>query len=157
MIFVTVGTQLPFDRMVGAVDDWASGSDEEIFAQTGVTERLFSNITSVPFLPPSEARRRFEQASCIVAHAGTGTIFAALTLRKPLIVMPRRASLGEHRNEHQLATARHFEKKGLITVAWDEHQLTAMLEGIGEIAVGPEISGAASDELLSAVRRFLRG
>ena len=35
MIFLTTGTQLPFDRLVRAVDEWAGGQEPgcEIFAQ----------------------------------------------------------------------------------------------------------------------------
>lgn len=35
MIFVTVGTQLPFDRLIEMVDEAAPELDQEIFAQTG--------------------------------------------------------------------------------------------------------------------------
>lgn len=45
-------------------------------------------------------------ARLIVAHAGMGTIISAMTKGKPIIVFPRIAALGEHRNEHQLATSK---------------------------------------------------
>ena len=45
-----------------------------------------------------------DAAAAIVAHAGMGTILTALETGKRLLVMPRRAALGEHRNDHQLAT-----------------------------------------------------
>lgn len=36
MIFVTVGTQMPFDRLVEAVDQWASTRDRvNVFARSG--------------------------------------------------------------------------------------------------------------------------
>ena len=36
MIFITVGTDLPFDRMIRALDDWAGASGRrDIFAQIG--------------------------------------------------------------------------------------------------------------------------
>src|SRR3954470_10768842 len=36
VIFATVGTQLPFDRLVGAVDRWAATrGDRDVFAQVG--------------------------------------------------------------------------------------------------------------------------
>ncbi len=38
MIFVTVGEQLPFDRLVRAVDEWAAASGKEVFAQIGNSE-----------------------------------------------------------------------------------------------------------------------
>ena len=41
MIFVTVGSQLPFDRLVRAVDDWAAGNGgAAAFAQIGASSYL---------------------------------------------------------------------------------------------------------------------
>jgi UDP-N-acetylglucosamine transferase subunit ALG13 len=155
VIFVTVGTQLTFDRMVERVDAWASRSGEEVFAQVGETSRDYTNLTTAAFLPPEEAKRRFREARCIVAHAGMGTILSALGMRKPLVIMPRKAELGEHRNDHQIATARRLEERGLVTVAWDGDQLEEMLERLADVEVGPAIPEQASPELLDAVRHFL--
>ena len=80
-------------------------------------------------------------ADAVVAHAGIGTILGALELGKPTVVMPRRAALGEHRNDHQLATARRFSGPG-IAVALDEHELAAEL---GRMA-SPADPRHASDE-----------
>ena len=80
MIFVTVGTQLPFDRLVGTVDRWSSRSREAVFAQIGPSQQSFKNIETVPFLTPEEASDRFAEASVIIAHAGMGTILTALTV-----------------------------------------------------------------------------
>ena len=156
MIFVTVGTQLPFDRLVGTVDRWSSRSREAVFAQIGPSQQSFKNIETVPFLTPEEVSRRFAEASVIIAHAGMGTIFTALTARKPLLVLPRREDLGEHRNDHQMATARRLSDRGLVTVAWTEEELERRLEAIHEIQPNAPISEDAEDSLLDAVRGFLR-
>ncbi len=155
MIFVTVGTQLPFDRMVECIDAWAEGRGEEVFAQIGPSTREFANIETVDFLDPQESARRTREARCIIAHAGMGTILSALGSRTPLLVMPRRADLGEHRNDHQLATARRLSARGLVQVAWDADELVSHLDRLEEIEHGPAISPHASDELLDAVRGFL--
>ena len=133
VIFVTVGTQLSFDRMVEVVDRWAGRSGAEVFAQVGPSKATFANLEVVPFLRPDELATRIEQASCIVAHAGMGTILSALEAKKPLLVMPRRADLGEHRNDHQVASSRKLEKRGLVQVAWTEEELMTRLDGLPEI------------------------
>jgi UDP-N-acetylglucosamine transferase subunit ALG13 len=158
VIFVTVGAQMPFDRLVKAVDQWARNRGrDDIFAQIGPTDYCPSSIQWTQFLDPGEFKRRFEAARVIVAHAGTGSIITALQLGKPIIVMPRRASLRETRNDHQVATARQFRRFGSVVVAWDEKELMARLEDIddldGQQAVGPY----ASRELLEAVRGFIDG
>jgi UDP-N-acetylglucosamine transferase subunit ALG13 len=109
MIFVTVGVQLPFDRLVRAVDAWAGERmRSDVFAQIGPSQYRPQHIEFRAFVEPPEFRRLVECADAVVAHAGMGSIITALELAKPLIVMPRRAELGEHRNDHQLSTARHM-------------------------------------------------
>ena len=155
MIFVTVGTQLPFDRLVGTVDAWAGRSGESVFAQIGPSTTRFENIETAPFLTPEEAAERVQQASLVVAHAGMGTIFTSLAARRPLIVLPRSAALGEHRNEHQMATARRLGERGIVTVAWDVNELRSRLDSFEDVGVAPAIGDHAEVGLIDAVRDFL--
>jgi len=155
MIFVTVGTQLPFDRMVRVVDSWAHLRKRgDVFAQTGPTQWRPTHIQSVPFLAADECYRRIRDASLIVAHAGMGSILTALELGKPIVVMPRRASLNEHRNDHQLATAKWFLAQGRIAVAMDEEELMARLDEAHQIHDPERISATASPQLIEALRQF---
>ncbi len=123
MIFVTVGEQLPFDRLVRTVDECASVIGQDIFGQIGETDLRPSSIEYENFLDPDLFNEKFMAAELIVAHAGMGTIITALELGKPIIVMPRQAALGEHRNDHQFATAKKFLKLDYISVASDEVEL----------------------------------
>ena len=54
-----------------------------------------------------------EIAPCLgernMSNVGTVTIIFTL-VQKPIIVMPHRASLGAHRNEHQIFAADKFEE-----------------------------------------------
>ena len=54
---------------------------------------------------------------------------AAKALNKPIVVIPRRAKLSEHRNDHQLATAAALEGRAGLRVAWELDQLPAFLDG----------------------------
>jgi UDP-N-acetylglucosamine transferase subunit ALG13 len=130
MIFVTVGEQLPFDRLITAVDIWAADSGEEVFAQIGNSQLKPKNIQYKKHVDPIEFKHVFLEADFIIAHAGMGTIITALELRKPLLVMPRQASFGEHRNDHQLATAKRFLEQGYISVADDVPELMKKLEDL---------------------------
>jgi UDP-N-acetylglucosamine transferase subunit ALG13 len=92
VIFVTVGTQLPFDRMVAAVDAWAAlAPGQQVFAQIGPTDLRPRHIDHRAFVSPAECHELMLAADAIVAHAGMGTILRALELGKPLLVLPRRA------------------------------------------------------------------
>lgn len=158
MIFVTVGTQLAFDRLITAVDEWAGSTPErEIFAQIGPTPLQPRHIEHAQFVSPEECAERMLAAQAIVAHAGMGTILTALELGKSLLVMPRRAALGEHRNDHQLATAQRFAESGRVNVAFDEAELPLRLEQLDHAAAQPRISRSAPDDLIAGLRAFIIG
>lgn len=157
MIFVTVGTQLPFDRMVRTVDAWAGQNrDVEVFGQVGPSDYRPRNMKWSAFLDAAQCRQWVERASVVVAHAGMGSVLTALELGKPIIVMPRRAHLGEHRNEHQLATARNLLAQGRVIVALDEAHLAEKLANLQMLSSGHRIPQHASPRLLSALRRFVQ-
>ena len=156
MIFVTVGHQMPFDRMVQAVDQWASANGrDDVFAQIGTTSYVPQHIQWAPTIEPDEFARRIADADAVVAHAGTGTILTALEAGTPILVMPRRAALLETRNDHQVATAERFLEMGRVAVAMDEHALPGMLDQISSLKAGQEISSQASPELLKALADFV--
>ena len=157
MIFVTVGTDMPFDRLVRIVDLWACEQRRtDVFAQIGEKGREPAFLQFSRFLNPAEFNRRFASASLIISHAGMGTILSALYFGKPILVMPRRASLGEQRNEHQLATAHRLLELGKIDVAFDENELRDKLNQLNSLASKEKIGPFAGDELLRAVRTFIR-
>jgi UDP-N-acetylglucosamine transferase subunit ALG13 len=156
MIFVTVGTELPFNRLVRVVDDWAKANGRrDVFAQIGETDWRPAHIAWSKFLQPPEFARRFAEAEVVVAHAGMGTILSALQWEKPILVMPRRASLGEQRNDHQLATARRLLDLGKINVAMDETELRTMVNAFGQLRPREKISAYANDSLITALREFI--
>lgn len=155
MIFVTVGTQLPFDRMVHTVDMWAARTGGEGFAQVGPTKSPPKHLRWSESITPQQFDEYIESCSLIVAHAGMGTIISALRAQRKLLVMPRRASLREHRNEHQLATVKALSEQGKITVAMDEDELVGWLDRIDEIPMPPPLGEQANPRLLNAVRGFI--
>jgi UDP-N-acetylglucosamine transferase subunit ALG13 len=156
VILVTVGTDGPFDRLVLAVDAWAGKlGRNDVYAQIGNSSVRPRHIRHDAFLDPAEFRRQFERASVIVSHAGMGTILTALQYRKPLLVMPRRAALGEQRNDHQLATARYLLEMGRVTVASDETELEAALGRLDELTARDVIGPYAQPRLIGAIRQFI--
>lgn len=153
MIFVTVGTQLAFDRLISAVDDWsACHPTVKVFAQTGPAAKLPEHMKFADFVAPDTADELFQEASLIVSHAGMGSILTALRYKKPILIMPRRASLGEHRNEHQLATAKWLGSTPGISVAWDEKEIGTFLDRREMLNGGAGISDFASPELIQRLK-----
>lgn len=125
MIFITVGTQFPFDRLVKAFDEVVSrnGFEEEIFAQIGNSSYRPQNFEAISSLEKKVFDKHICEASCIISHAGMGTITTALEHNKPLLVMPRLKKYGEVVNDHQVAIARKFEEFGHLLVAYNIEDL----------------------------------
>lgn len=158
MIFVTVGAQMPFERMCSAVDAWAERRGRrDVFAQIGLTEWKPKAIEWSQLLGPKEFAEKVRSASVIVAHAGMGSIITALQFGKPILVMPRRGDLRETRNDHQVATAKRFQALGKVAVAFDETELERELDRLDELRPAERIGTDASPELLAAIRSFVRG
>jgi UDP-N-acetylglucosamine transferase subunit ALG13 len=125
MIFLTVGSWFPFDRLVRAVDQAAEQGlfDEPVYAQIGENSYKPRNLEHVVSLERHQFEKRIMQASRVISHAGIGTITAALDHRKPLLVMPRLKQHGEAVNDHQAAIARKFEQCGHILAAHGTEEL----------------------------------
>lgn len=156
MIFVTVGTQLAFDRLVRAVDLWIGNNPgEKAFAQIGPADYQPLHLESKDFVPPDRADALFREAELIVSHAGMGSILTALKYKKPILIMPRKAALGEHRNDHQLATAKWLGSKPGVTVAWEPEEVVRLLDARRSMRGGDGISEFASPELISNLKKFI--
>ncbi|MEP1471027.1 MAG: glycosyltransferase [Halieaceae bacterium] len=154
MIFATVGTQLPFDRLIRGLDKWAAANNSvEVYAQIGRGQYEPQHIAWIRDMTPQDFRRRVSECSTVVAHAGMGSIISGLELGKRVIVMPRLASLGEHRNEHQLATVARLEHLNGFEVA---HDSGALAEALDRQDVNIEVAAplAADPALIGAVRSF---
>lgn len=154
MIFVTIGTQLPFDRLIKIIDELAPQLNEEVVAQVYQCGFTPKNIKTVDFLAPDEFNTLFDKARLIVSHAGMGTILSALQKEKPIIVFPRIAALGEHRNEHQLATANKFKELGSVYVAMNVDELRTLLL-CKDLMPLSEIGKYASQSLIESIEGFI--
>jgi UDP-N-acetylglucosamine transferase subunit ALG13 len=157
MIFVTVGEQLPFDRLIRTVDEWAGTSKKEVFAQIGRSVYMPKHIFHKAFLTPEEYTEKLLAADVIVAHAGMGTIITASELGKPILIMPRQAAFGEVRNDHQYSTARRFLALNYVTVAFDEVELKVRLDKLAEPVNCLNLAGAngSSPLLIKTIRDFI--
>jgi len=155
-IFVVVGTQEPFDRLIKAIDDWAVRSaHSDIFAQISNAQYVPKGFQSTDFISPELFDQKFKEADLIVSHAGMGTIISALQHSKPIIVMPRLAIYHEHRNDHQLATARSFGKLGYVKDVYDSTELFNALDNSAFMKAAPEIGPAASEQLITFLKLFI--
>ena len=59
----------------------------------------------------------------ILSHAGVGAISSALKANKLPLVLPRKYSLAEHVNDHQIDFVSHFRDEGIFIEISDEQDL----------------------------------
>ena len=156
MILVAVGTQLPFNRLVQAVDEWAERAGRsDVVAQIGKSDYRARAIKTFQFMDFAEFSELQAKADFLICHAGIGSILTALQLSKPIVIMPRDHQRGEHRDGHQFATARSFADTPGIYVAMDEQDLVSRLDNLNELSSVPPISDKASEELIEKLREFV--
>ena len=157
MIFVSVGSMMPFDRLIRAVDAWAGAHPEvPVLAQIGNGRFEPVHARFVRLMPPGDYRKAVAEAALFVAHAGMGSILTALGAGKPLLMLPRLQSLGEHNTDHQLATVKNVGNRPGLHHVDSDGELGAAIDWLlcGSEAPAP-ISPVASDELIGNVRAFV--
>lgn len=150
---------MPFDRLVSIVNDWVTKKEIKVVAQIGKSEISFKNIDVIDYVSEDQLYRYIKEADIVVAHAGMGTILSAMTIGKPLIIMPRSAAKGEHRNNHQYGTASKIINIDGVHVAWDEEELMAMLDlyekDSGKYDSNDDFPEFATQELLKNIRKII--
>lgn len=156
VIFVTVGTQLPFDRLIRGVDQWAKGNaHRDVFVQTGRSTYQPQHCRWRNLISQSSFDYLLDKAEVIVAHAGIGSILSALEYGKPIIVLPRRLEFQEHRNDHQLATAERFQTMSSVHVAWEAADVARLLTETDIKGDQRSRQPTANPQLLARVREFV--
>ncbi|NJM81639.1 MAG: hypothetical protein HC844_03355 [Tabrizicola sp.] len=165
MIFLTIGTHEPFDRLVKAVDEWCAVHPlgATVFGQItspkadGYAPKNFEWISR---LSPADYATRFAAADLIVSHAGMGSILTALHSGKPIVILPRRGHLRETRNDHQYTTAKMLGTRPGIHVALDEAALGGVMDqALADLGKpgGIRIPATADPQFTDALRSFLTG
>lgn len=159
MIFATVGTQLPFPRLLRALDDWARDHPETVvFAQVGADAGTYPHLETVGHVTQAEYDRYIQTAALVVSHAGMGTILSAAEAGKPVVVVPRKAVFGEHRNDHQVDTAEEMSALSVVHVVEDTEILADTIDRILATGAQPQaaaVEPVASRELLATLRDFI--
>ncbi|MCH7789407.1 MAG: glycosyltransferase [Acidobacteria bacterium] len=155
-IFVTVGAQLPFDRMISLVDEWVGANpDISAFAQIGEGALTPTHMSHTEMLTSIEYQHRMDDADLIIAHSGTGSILKAIDAQRPIIVLARRAALGECRNEHQTTTDRWLGDRQGVYFAPDDDAFKALLDRSADFEAPDPVSDHADTTLTDSLAAFI--
>ncbi|MFZ4108872.1 MAG: glycosyltransferase [Polymorphobacter sp.] len=157
-MFVSVGSMMPFDRLVQAMDEWAAAHpDVPVEIQIGRGKYEPRHAAFVRLMPVADYRQRVAAARLFIAHAGMGSIISAIEAGKPLLMLPRLMAQGEHNTDHQLATAASIGARPGLHVAADiadlQARATALLADSG--APPAPIAKLADSGLTACIRGFI--
>ena len=155
MIFLTVGTQFSFDRLVKAVDVAVANGciSEQVYAQIGNSSYQPRNFRSISSLDKPLFDQYIRQSSCVIGHAGMGTVSMVLSNNKPMLAMPRRKKYREVVNDHQVVIARKLEESGHILVAYDQEALPEKLRELKHFV--PQGRNSDSEAIINKISEFL--
>lgn len=119
--FVSVGNATqPFMRMLEAVCKIADQLPQPVFVQFGAASSFdCPACAGAAYIDMEAFERRVNEAELLILHAGAGSVIHAVRAGKTPVIVPRRASLGEHVDEHQHEFARELEKTGKVVLAHD--------------------------------------
>jgi UDP-N-acetylglucosamine transferase subunit ALG13 len=151
MIFVTIGTCEPFDRLLRAVD--ALDVDEPLVVQHGISTVRPHGATCVDFLAFDELVEHMRAARLVVTHGGVGSVLVAIRSGKRPIVVPRSQRFGDAVDDHQLPFARRMHEAGRILLVEDDRELGDALRADEPQALAPGSVGGGS--LALELRRYL--
>ncbi len=130
-MLATVGTDHhPFDRLVTWVDEWAARQDPQrvrCLVQSG-TSTPARHAESFATLPYDDLAALLAQADVVVCHGGPGTIMECRAVGLRPVSVPRRAELGEHVDDHQVAFTRRVAPTGLVDLVESREALHACLD-----------------------------
>jgi UDP-N-acetylglucosamine transferase subunit ALG13 len=125
MIFATVGSAEPFERLMEALCELPA--TEELVIQSGASRTKPANALCVPFMSFDDVAAHIASARVVIAHAGVGTVMTVLQHGKRPLVVPRLANLGEAVDDHQTAFARRLDDQGLVTLVEDAAELASLV------------------------------
>ena len=96
----------------------------------------------------------------IFAHASMGSTVSDLSAGKPILIMPRRAYVGEQGYDHQYTTAQRLETKEGILVVMNKADLPLALDTLVVRKANPSTmsnSEFADPKPVAAVRSYVHG
>ena len=119
--------------------------------QTGSAHVEFSDAKAcAAYFPHDELARWNMWSDAVMTHASPGAVFDALNARSQPIIVPRRQSLREHVNDHQVGFAHRLEALGLAWIVSDEVEAAA---AVGRVACeDQEMRFSRLDEIAAASR-----
>ncbi len=155
-IFLTTGTQLPFDRLVECIDRWKSTNPAfSIKAQLIPGHYIPKNFSYLRTMSQIDFTNTLLESDIVISHAGMGTVITCQEYKKNLIVLPRLHKKGEHRNDHQVATSNWLRTAGIASIAESCAQIIEYLNNTEKLHNSFNQRKWADEALLASINEFI--
>ena len=154
-IFAEVGShKMQFTRLFKELDKLVGEGKlkANIFAQTGFTNYYTKNFEIKGFISENDLIEKIKWANVVVAHGGAGNIISALSLSKPLVLVPRRAELNEHTDDHQTQLAKALAQEKTCVAVYNIKELFSAIQKASKMKQNTE---KERDVLVKEVRKFI--
>lgn len=155
---IAVGTHAqPYTRLLEMVNRAVQDGTlpRPVRAQVGPADWNGAGAQVTPYMGRQELESALDSAGVVVCHGGAGIISSALAAGRRPIVVPRRAELGEHVDDHQYQLTRKLADCGLVVAveegitAGDVEAARRPLEVPEELLERPSAADLLRDALVS--------
>ncbi|WP_421083539.1 glycosyltransferase [Rothia nasimurium] len=128
-LVVSLGTDHhPFDRLIGWVDQYlAAHSEVKALVQHGFTTAP-QHGEAVNRMPRADLLEIYRAAKVVLVQGGPGSILDAREVGLIPLAVPRRASLGEVVDDHQVEFSRVMQEHGEAILVTSAEDLAAKLD-----------------------------
>lgn len=160
LVFVTAGTDHHrFDRLMNWTERWLTGrrdagaADVDCVVQHG-SSRAPQGARTAELLPQDEVLGLMGRATVVVTQGGPGSIMDCRESGTMPIVVPRRSSLGEHVDDHQVAFTERLSRDGYLLLADTEERFRALLDAAVAAPATVRLPVRGSVEIPETLERF---
>jgi UDP-N-acetylglucosamine transferase subunit ALG13 len=155
MILVLLGTNpYPFNRLLLAVDKWASATGEKVIAQVGHTKTPAPHLECYDFVPYDELMIWLKQSDLVISHGGFGSLRDCLIAGKPAIAVPRQPELGECQ-DIQSEVAHALAAEGRVLVLENMNDLAKTIEAARRMSIKQGMASRIPSIIAEEVGRVL--
>jgi UDP-N-acetylglucosamine transferase subunit ALG13 len=155
-VLVTVGTHGPFDRLIREVEKLIGAGviQAPVTAQVGPGGYHSPAMRCFETCEQAEMQRLLNEATILITHAGTGSIFTGIKARCQVIAITRQSALGEHYDDHQLEILNEMVGCQAILGGQDPADLAQLYRALPEFT--PQEIVVSVEPIEQEVRRLIK-
>jgi UDP-N-acetylglucosamine transferase subunit ALG13 len=127
--FIALGNaRQPFTRLLQFIESHIELFPAPVIVQRGHTPWSSGRMHCVEFVGMEEFEQLIQAADVVIMQAGGGAVLQAVAAGKIPIVVPRRGTLGEHVDDHQVENGLALAASGRVVFAEHPESIPAALQ-----------------------------